>query len=196
MSLPPGLSFTVTTKNPLSLPHHHLRPESYPLCSAPTHRPSDNLAALCVCLDCSQRPDLRCLWPSGPPPLGPRKADHLPWCLCSLNLFFLLLPSILPAECSFPLASLGWEFSLLKLLFHPTASLRFEPHRFFLLILSLPFSLLFWDRCRESSSNQVFLSHVHAESLDFNLLTFPSRQFPASVPWSAALSTLLALNKY
>ena len=32
----------------------------------------------------------------------------------------------------------------------------------------------------QSSSNQVFLSRLHAESTDFNLLTFPFRQFPTS----------------
>lgn len=68
-------------------------------CSAPhTQRQSKNWVVLCSPPSRSWCPDPQLPFLPGSFSWRPRRrADHLPWCLCSLNLFFLPLPSILPA---------------------------------------------------------------------------------------------------
>lgn len=60
-----------------------------------------------------------------------------------------------------------------------TRTLFFEPRSFLFPCFPLPF-LLFWARPGPSSSHQVFLSRLHADSVDFNLLAFPFRHFPTA----------------
>lgn len=61
-----------------------------------------------------------------------------------------------------------------------TRTLFFEPRSLLFPCFSLPFPLLFWARPGPSSSQQVVLGCLHADSVDFNLLMFPFRQFPTA----------------
>lgn len=108
---------------------------------------------------------------------------HVPCCLW----FWLYLPFLLSISLSgvmvLPIACTCIGILVWSLLFHGTGSPFFEPWSFLFPCFPLPFLLLFWDRRGPSSSHQVFLSRLHADSVDFNLPMFPFRQFPATSSW-------------